>query len=449
MVDALESGTVAEAKPSGNPVFQMAPTEDSGSDTLGRYRYQAEVAARDCLAMMTQDNIDYVVCEWHEDFIVAFTDGSVELVSVKHREYDQGPWSVTDLCKAGGLAHLFDRWCACNQAPNVRLRLATNAALKPGNGNAATMARMCGPQPEISAGFDGMALTIARNFIKIRWNQPYVNIPETPKVKKLEDITLPEGFLGKIKTFMKVLEINNGLPDRQYITDVNIQQILSPAFVNLQITNVHMEATYKAVLERIERANRDEGDRGQLAILIADPTRVRYSKQLQERVGRRRISRETILGEVVYTTARIPTYRRGQVPVLAPGGSKLRKKLSRGEVPSDEAQFAEELRSAWYITWSERRSGLVGDAADLTNLSLEILAIVFNCRSHAQREIQEGDVFGSRMNRLISDKLIISELPEPPPFNINDMHLQGLAYQLCDDCRFYFSAPFDLESDAS
>jgi hypothetical protein len=56
----------------------LAPEEDSGSDTLGRYRYQAEVAARDCLAMLTQVAIDFVVCEWQEDFVVAWTDGSVD-----------------------------------------------------------------------------------------------------------------------------------------------------------------------------------------------------------------------------------------------------------------------------------------------------------------------------------------------------------------------------------
>ncbi|MGW2684598.1 dsDNA nuclease domain-containing protein [Streptomyces sp. NPDC001414] len=133
-------------------IFDLAPEEDSGSDTLGRYRYQAEVAARDCLAMLTQDAIDFVVCEWHEDFVVAWTDGSVELVSVKHREGTQGPWTLAELCKSGGLTHLFDRWCACECAANVRLRLATNAALKPGKGNAGVLARMCGPEPEVTAG---------------------------------------------------------------------------------------------------------------------------------------------------------------------------------------------------------------------------------------------------------------------------------------------------------
>ncbi|MFG2794664.1 dsDNA nuclease domain-containing protein [Streptomyces sp. NPDC048419] len=126
MVDTAGMGAGAEnvgtpTEPDGpngsaQAPFELAPEEDSGSDTLGRYRFQAEVAAWDCLAMLTQDTIDFVVCEGHEDFVVAWADGSVELVSVKHREESQGTWPLVKLCKSGGLTHLFDRWCACECA---------------------------------------------------------------------------------------------------------------------------------------------------------------------------------------------------------------------------------------------------------------------------------------------------------------------------------------------
>jgi hypothetical protein len=449
MVDAAEAGSAEASEVFTHPIFQLAPGEDSGSDTLGRYRYQAEVAARDCLAMLTEDGIEYVVCEWHEDFVVAYVDGSVELVSVKHREQDQGTWSVTELCKNGGLAHLFDRWCACECAANVRLRLSTNAALNPAKDNAAALARMCGPGPELTAGLDAMVRKIACNFLKVRWKQPYANIPDTPPVTKLDDIRLPVGFLEKVKGFLAVLEISCDLPARRFITDVNIQQILIPSVQRLQIADADVEATYRAVIERIERSNRDESDRGQLAAHIADPARVQYNRQLQQRISRRLLSRDILLQEVVHTTARLPTYERGQVPASAPGGARLSRKLRRGQVPSDEAAFAEELRSAWYVTWSGRRSGLAGDTADLANLSLEVLEIVFSCRSHAQSQVIDGSAFGTQMNGLIKERLKVDTLPESPPFKINNFHLRGLAYQLCDECRFFFSAPFDAAEEAS
>jgi hypothetical protein len=297
-------------------LFELAPAEDSGSDTLGRYRYQAEVAARDCLAMLTQEAIDFVVCEWHEDFVVAWTDGSVELVSVKHREGTRGPWTLPELCKDGGLTHLFDRWCACECADNVRLRLATNAAMKPGKGNAGVLARMCGPEPELTSGLNTMAEDVARQMLKVRWKQPYPNVPVTPEVRKLADIQIPEGFVAKVVRFLAVLEISCKPPERESITDVNIQRLLAPAVEHLQLAHVDLEATYRGIVDRIERANRDESDRAQLAVYIADPSRSRHSTQIQQRIGRRRITREILRQQIAYTTARLPTFPRGKAPVV-------------------------------------------------------------------------------------------------------------------------------------
>lgn len=429
-------------------IFGLSPEEDSGSETLARYRYQAEVAARDCLVMLTQDAIDYVVCEWHEDYVVACTDGSIELVSVKHREDDQGPWTLAELCKSGGLAHLFDRWCACERASNVRLRLATNAALNPAKGNAATMAKMCGPRPEVVDGLAAMVKKIAQQMLKVRWKQPYTNIPETPKVAKDEDIQLPGGFAEQIAGFLAVLEIRR-YPQRLDIADVNIQSYLASAIAHLQVAHVDLEATYRAIVNRIERANRDEADRGQLAVYVADPSRVQYNTQAAQRIARRMLDRKIISREFVYTATQLSTYPRNQVPMAVPGGAMLGRKLIRGQVASDEAMFAEDLRAAWYATWSQRRSGLVGDETDLYNLSLSVLDTAFRCRNDAQAQTTNSGAFGPRMNGLIAERLTVGSLPSPPPFNLNDLHLRGLAYQLCDECRFYFSDPFDAREDAA
>ena len=450
-IDSLVDSTLDSAGKDGltHAVFNLPLEEDSGSDTLGRYRYQAEVAARDCLAMLTQKTIDFIVCEWHEDFVVALTDGSVELVSVKHREDDQGPWTITELCKTGGLAHLFDRWCACESAPNIRLRLATNAAMSPAKGNAAALARMCGPDPELTIGLADMVKKVARQMLKVRWKQSYPNIPETPEVRKLDDIQLPPGFADKVTLFLAVLEISSDPPQRRYITYVNVQSLLAPAVKSLELMHVDLEATYEAIVDRIERANRDEENRGQLAVHIADPARVRYNTQLQQRISRRLLTRTIIYEEFVYTTVQPPTVPRGQAPVAAPGGAKLRRKLSRGQVPSDEAEFAESLRSAWFTTWSGRRSGLAGDEADLTNLSFDVLDTAFKCRKHARAKINDGSAYGAQMNELIIEHLTVDALTSLPPFPLNDLHLRGLAYQLCDDCRFYFSEPFDTDEEPS
>ncbi|WAL74683.1 dsDNA nuclease domain-containing protein [Kitasatospora sp. YST-16] len=433
-----------------HPIFRMVPKEDSGSDTLRNYRYQTEVTAQTCITMLTADNIDYVVCEWHEDYVVAYTDGSVELVSVKHRAKSRTPWNLQEICKDGGLAHLFDRWRACDGAGNVRLRLATNAGLATGKTGAAALAAMCGPDPKTTVGVDAMAEAVSRHFLKIRLQQPYATIPKVPDVSKLADIVIPAGFTDLVKSFFAVLHIDAELSSRGDITDVNLQRLLRPAVELLQRENVDIEATYLAVVERIDKANRDESDRAQYAAYIADPSRVRHNVQIQQRIARRTLYRRTILDEFVSSRAAVPTFARGKTPIAAPGGANLRKKLARGGVPSDQAAHAERLRSAWYTTWEEHRSGLAGDTSDLANVSLEVVDAAFASRDQAENEALDGAPYGRRMNQLLTQRLLPENLSSSLAFPVNGQHLRGLAYELCDQCDFYFSEPFDTsEEEAS
>ncbi|MCG7203668.1 dsDNA nuclease domain-containing protein [Streptomyces arenae] len=400
--------------------------------------------------LLTQNSVESVVCEWHEDFVVSFADGSVELVSVKHRGKRRNPWNVADLCKDGGLAHLFDRWRACDGLSNVRLRLATNAGLTTGKGGATTLKAMCGRDPEVASGVDTMAEAVARYLLRVRWKQSYATIPVVPQVARLADIVIPAGFTDLVRAFFAALHIDDELPSRRHITDVNLQSLLIPAIATLQQDHVDVEATYRALVERIEKSNRDESDRGQLAVYIADPTRVLHSVQIQQRIARRRLTRATVLDTFVSSRSTVPTFARGQLPITAPGGGNLRKKMTRGRIPADEAAHAERLRSAWYVAWSQHRSGLAGDTTDLANTSLEVLDAVFACREQAEEETQGGAPYGRRMNQLMARHLTPDALGAGLPFPVNGRHLRGLAYQLCDDCDFYFSDVFDSsEEEAS
>ncbi|WP_424921725.1 dsDNA nuclease domain-containing protein [Streptomyces sp. wa1] len=431
-----------------HPIFQRAPGEDGGTDTSRLYRYQAEVAAQACLAMLTRDEIEYVVCEWHEDFAIAFKDGAVELVSVKHRQYHRTLWNVGDLCKDGGLAHLFNSWRACGCADNVRLRLTTNGALNTGKGNAAVLARMCGPDPEVTADVDAMATTIARYFLKIRWKQPYPHIPAVPETKVMADIAIPDGFVATIKQFLAVLHIDyKSVPSSRFITDHNLQQLLRPAIVALELEHVDDEVTYRQIVERIEQANRGEGERGQLAEYIAKPSRVLQNVQMQQRIARRTLYARTVREQFVYRELTVPTFAPGRLPMVAPGGVKLRKKLVQGQVPDDEVVHAESLRSAWYVVWKQHQSGLPGDSSDLANMRLEVLDTAFDCRADAQSETAEGNPYGARMNRLLRQRLTPEAMSATLPFKINGKHLRGLAYQLCDDCDYYFSDVFTISDE--
>jgi len=112
-----------------------APPDDVGAQTADRYDWQALVAAVDCIAAMTEcasksstggSTEVWVICEHHEDFVLS-VGGSVQLVSVKHREPGLGGWTRASLFAAGGVAHLFSRWLDLQEL--VSVRVATNAGL--------------------------------------------------------------------------------------------------------------------------------------------------------------------------------------------------------------------------------------------------------------------------------------------------------------------------------
>ena len=55
-----------------DPAFTTTPTDDVGAETLDRFRYQAHLVARACVAMILDQRVAAVICEWHEDYIVQF-----------------------------------------------------------------------------------------------------------------------------------------------------------------------------------------------------------------------------------------------------------------------------------------------------------------------------------------------------------------------------------------
>lgn len=62
-------------------------SRETGADTLGRFRYQAEIAALYALAMLDPAcEYDCMYLEWHDDFLLVRKDGTLVPVQVKTRE---------------------------------------------------------------------------------------------------------------------------------------------------------------------------------------------------------------------------------------------------------------------------------------------------------------------------------------------------------------------------
>ena len=76
-------------------LLNQTPPDDTGSNTLKRYRYQAQLALPFCLECVQNDSVRSVIMEHFEDIVVEYTD-YWQFIQVKTRNANLGPWKLTD-----------------------------------------------------------------------------------------------------------------------------------------------------------------------------------------------------------------------------------------------------------------------------------------------------------------------------------------------------------------
>lgn len=82
-------------------VDHLSPTDDAGSDTFSRYRYQAKVTLFYWLSTLQVDGPIAVYAEHIEDTLVDL-GGSQRLLQIKSRAKGQPRWTAREMCKPGG-----------------------------------------------------------------------------------------------------------------------------------------------------------------------------------------------------------------------------------------------------------------------------------------------------------------------------------------------------------
>jgi hypothetical protein len=76
-------------------LLATSPLTDPGSEGALGYDYQCHIGARKCIEMLSDKDVEYVVCEFREDILQVRRDLKLELCQVKKRE--SGAWSLHDL----------------------------------------------------------------------------------------------------------------------------------------------------------------------------------------------------------------------------------------------------------------------------------------------------------------------------------------------------------------
>ena len=107
------------------------PDRDAGSDTLARFRYQAEVTLPYCVsALLSENDIVAVVAEHLED-IALKTNTGWRFLQVKSRNPERGLWRAADLfAKKGGALRSLYRTYLLTEGEDHSLELVLEGAVK-------------------------------------------------------------------------------------------------------------------------------------------------------------------------------------------------------------------------------------------------------------------------------------------------------------------------------
>jgi Cap4 dsDNA endonuclease len=91
-----------------NNSLDLIPPDDTGTDTLKRFRYQAQIALPFCLACARKERVQSVIMEHFEDIVIEYDD-YWHFIQVKTRNANLGQWTLGSAMD--GLKSLYRSFC--------------------------------------------------------------------------------------------------------------------------------------------------------------------------------------------------------------------------------------------------------------------------------------------------------------------------------------------------
>ena len=386
-------------------VLGVTPADDSGAATQARFRFQHDCTARLVFAMLAAPEVTeesnaivLVVCEEHEDAIVVYEGGVVELVSVRH--YDDHTLALADLRDA--VVGLFRRWQSTGRT--ARCRLMTNGKPATGAKKAGGLISACHKQkPE-------------------QW------------VDDVKDWT-GSTDAGEVTRFLCGFSVDEPTGSREVIAAINIQRIARPALASTGL-DLDVDLAYQRVIDLIGRCNRSEPmDDTAMLRYLADPDRATPQARAKERLGRRAIDRERLIEALLDPVVPEPHLQLSFDHVPASDGSTLERKLQLGGFGPNTITAAQMLRANWEALETRWRVDVPGGDPAFADLRVRAVAAAAKAERHAA-----GDgPYGLAMHNELERAFTVDGLGHRPAFTLDDDLLLGLVYELTDECRIWWS----------
>jgi Cap4 dsDNA endonuclease len=283
-------------------LLNTVPPDDTGSDTLRRYRYQGQLAVPFCLECAFGGSIRSVIMEHYEDIVVEYTD-HWRFIQVKTRDGRYGPWKLGDAMD--GLKSLYRTYQSVSHL-NAKYSLFLEGAIA--YGNALT---------KLEVGHHSLD------------NDLCTSIMRGLKIAR----TLCEAFL-------KLTIVQPNQPPREHIRNHNIRLL---AATNSNVSQDELEAVEAKLTDEILRAMSQERLEIIIPAYIKDPNG--FQEEQRIRVEEKRMTQtrlRSLLGSLV--GGPFPLLQRIVDPNLAQA-TNLEKKLIAGGATKPIINQAKNLRA--------------------------------------------------------------------------------------------------------
>ncbi|MDY0814039.1 dsDNA nuclease domain-containing protein [Kitasatospora purpeofusca] len=285
------------------------PPEDSGTETASRYYFQYQCAARHCLAMILGGSLKSVICEWHTDYSLEYDNGTLHLVSVKHRELSAGPWPLADLWGKGGLKKLFGRW---RESPDgSRCRLVTNGVMKGGKDRAVELETACKNRDQST--LEGFADDAMRRL-------------SCSKVEAIE--------------FLTSLDLEVGVPDRTTMRADSIVNLATKIIPDFKDRGIDLSRAWDSVVNLVASASRDFDSRDyadQLSLSSIDG--LHAPRLVSAKIHRRTITKEDVLKAISESPASPAIQRVSNIKTRRPRGRFFGRQDSLASIRDSLSSF--------------------------------------------------------------------------------------------------------------
>lgn len=374
-----------------NNLLSQTPPDDTGTDTLKRFRYQAQLALPFCLACARQEKVLSVIMEHFEDIVLEYED-YWQFIQVKSRNSDQGDWNFSQTIEA--LKSLY-RAFQSTSGISARYSLFLEGNLSP------------------------------KNELKVlASSNPTVNSPLLKKVAEELEIDEPE-----CKAFLELVIIHPGQTSRTNITAHNIRLI---GQISSHTSAREIEALEQRLTDEILRAMSCDRLENLLYDYILQASAIEEADKAK--VDSKRLTADSI-------TAILGSFSLDAYPLLlritdlhAPLPSNLEKKLIAGGATDRIINDAKNLRANASIRESEiLASGFLNEDKKIIDVQIRLETLTNSIVEHHEDSEKPAKTIWREVLDELTKK---NESVDPNRIYKQDPYLLlGAICGLSDECR--------------